>query len=100
MTDHRAQLDVAWVIVDLQQAFSCPETSALARAVRSAVALEPGPAYALVQENPSSGPMRVLRNGSGAAKPGDEQLLEPLAELEPTVFAKVGYGALTPLPTD
>jgi nicotinamidase-related amidase/GNAT superfamily N-acetyltransferase len=89
---------IAWVIVDLQHAFACAETRQLAGAVHRAVEVQPGKAFALVQINPPTGPLRTLRGWTGASAPGDGELLAPLPELNPEVFAKTGYGAASPLP--
>lgn len=90
----------AWVVVDLQRAFERCETQALAVKIRDAISSGPGPVYALVQVNPPDGPLQRMRNWTGATGAGDAALIDPLLELNPKVFTKTGYGAVTPLPVE
>lgn len=88
----------AWVVVDLQHAFSNSATRDLAERVAQAVHSAPGPVYALVQTNPLGGPLRRVRRWHGASRPAAQELLPPLGGLQPHVVHKTGYGAATPLP--
>jgi periplasmic divalent cation tolerance protein len=89
---------VAWVIVDMQRAFAGPAVDGLAAQIAAAVRREPGPVWALVQVNPEDGPLRTLRSWAGCSNPQDAKVLDPVAQLNPTVVTKTGYGSRVELP--
>lgn len=88
-----------WVVVDVTHGFATDELRVLSQRIYREVG-EREPVYALVQINPPLGPFRELLGWDGCSEIGDNILLQPIADLNPQVFEKTGYGAKTPLPTD
>ena len=91
---------VAWVVVDLQHGFETPELYGLAVRVADAVAVEPGPVWALVQSNPPGGPLGKLRGWYGSTEENAMELLDVISALAPVIIAKTGYGARADLPVE
>lgn len=87
-----------WVIVDMTHGFATDRLRELAGRIYTEASGDP--VYALVQTNPPRGPFHKLLGWNKCTEDGDQELLEPLGDLDPQIFEKTGYGALTPLPVE
>jgi len=87
----------AWVLVDLQVGLLTGALAELAQRTADAVQNIGGDVWAVVQQNPKTGPLTVLRGWTGCAGAGDDALLEPLAAVVSAVATKTGYGTATSL---
>lgn len=87
-----------WVVVDMTHGFATDRLKELAERIYTEARGDS--VYALIQTNPPKGPFHKLLGWNKCTKDGDQELLEPLGDLDPQIFEKTGYGALTPLPTE
>jgi len=90
----------AWVLVDLQAGLHTAALAQLAQRTGDTIATVGGDVWAVVQQNPKTGPLTVLRGWTECDGVGDDALLEPLAAVVSHVATKTGYGTSTTLNLD
>ena len=98
--DSAHMTSTAWVLVDLQAGLLTGALAELAERTVDAVQNIGGDVWAVVQQNPKTGPLTILRGWTGCGGDGDDALLEPLAAVVSRVATKTGYGTSTSLDLD